>query len=211
MKTKLIKISFFLFFLFFQNSFICADTKDQIVKIAADCPVNSGYDVSLKSGGVPEDIYFKGVKILSSNGKTYCSGFTFFVAFSFLKNINALDKLGQSDIKKFQRDWYGVTKKTAEKQCVDALINIDKGVEINAIADLQKGDFLQFWRNNKTGHSAIFIDFLYGQGHEIVGIKYISSQKSTDGIAEKTEYFYDETSGAGSILKDRFYAVRISG
>lgn len=173
-------------------------------------PFASGYDVSLKSGGTPCDIYFKGEKILSKGIGTYCSGFTFYVAFSVLNDLSRFDKFEVARIRKFQKQWFGVEDKYSERQCVDALVEIGEGIEISNPSDLQPGDFIQFWRTNKTGHSAILLEIIDGDDGYPVGIEYISSQKSTDGIARKTEFFVSVSSEHG-IDRNRIYGVRLKG
>lgn len=193
---------------FFAAPTYSSEPSESITAYAFKYPLRAGYDTTLKSGGVPVDIYFNNVKILTAGKGTYCSGFTFYVAFSFLNERGRLKNFTVSQINNFQKQWFGVYPKNAEKQCVDALLDIGQGIAVKNIADLKKGDFVQFWRINKTGHSAIFLDFVYGENKNIRGIEYISSQKSTDGISPKKEYFADEHNNEG-IDKYRFYAVRI--
>lgn len=168
---------------------------------------NKGYDISLKTAGVPGDIVFKDTVFLKRANGTYCSGVTFYVAMKVLEKSNSLTAFTLSDIQKFQKSWYGVYDNFAEKQCVDALTSTGLGIEITKMHDIRRGDFVQFWRVNGSGHSVIFLNFVFDDEGSIVGIKYISSQKSTDGIAVKEELF-----AAGNnqgINKQRFYAGRI--
>lgn len=210
MKTAL-KVTIFLtsIICMFCHTVFAENLNSLVLEEIEKYPLRSGYDVTLKSGGVTDDIYFNGEKILSKGKGTYCSGFTFSVAFAVLMQKNLLKEMSVSDVRKFQRQWYGVFKDTAEKQCVDALINIGMGTPVQNLKDLIPGDFIQFWRPNKTGHSAVFLEALFSPAGEVIGIRYISSQKSTDGIAVKTEYFYEGAVGRSTVSKERFYAVRL--
>ncbi len=49
------------------------------------------------------------------------------------------------------------------------------------------GDLVQIWRNNKSGHSTVFTDYLYDESGKKVGICYWSSQPSTDGYGKQCE------------------------
>lgn len=196
--------------IFFCRGVLAADLNKMVLKEINKYPQKAGYDTTLKSGGVIDDIYFKDKKILSKGNGTYCSGFTFSVAFNVLKEKNLLSNMSVADMHKFQKQWYGVTKDAAERQCVDALMNFSMGISVTDLKSLKPGDFVQFWRLNKSGHSAILLETMPSDSGEIIGIKYISSQKSTDGIAVKAEYFDDYANDKGAVSKERFYAVRLS-
>ena len=57
------------------------------------------------------------------------------------------------------------------------------------LEDARAGDFLDFSRNNKTGHSVIFIDWVRDDGGKITGFKYFSSNST--GVGYATEHFVD--------------------
>ena len=46
---------------------------------------------------------------------------------------------------------------------------------------------MQYWRNNKSGHSVIFIDWIKNQEGKITQLKYWSTQKKTKGIGYNVE------------------------
>ncbi len=178
---------------------------DRVILIA-NAYEGGGYKWS--SSGTPKNIVFKNEQILSKSAQgTFCSGYTFTVAFDALDQAGKIDHLSVDQVKWLQRNWYGTNEASAETQCLYALHFLDLGTKVN-LSDVKAGDFVQFWRNNKSGHSVIFLDWVKNESGEITGIKYRSTQKSTDGIGDRTE-----TIGTGEkdINLSRLYAVRLKG
>ncbi|MCP4460953.1 MAG: hypothetical protein GY816_23475 [Cytophagales bacterium] len=178
---------------------------DQVMKIANSYE-GGGYKWS--SSGTPKSLYFKDTKILSKSVEgTFCSGYTFTVAFDVMDNNQLLDDLNLSTVKWLQRSWYGSTEESAESQCLFALKKLKIGTEV-LHTNAKAGDFVQFWRNNESGHSVIFLDWIKNDSGEISGIKYRSTQRKTNGIGDRVE-----TVGIGesNIDIDRLYIVRIKG
>jgi hypothetical protein len=77
-------------------------------------------------------------------------------------------------------------------------------VRITKLADARAGDFVQIWRHRGTGHSVIFIDWVR-KGGRIQGLRYWSTQKSTQGIGYRTELFGSE---GKALRRDMFYLCR---
>ena len=72
--------------------------------------------------------------------------------------------------------------------------------------EAEAGDFVQLWRHSGSGHSCIFRAWVRDDDDEIVGLRYWSTQSSTDGIGERVERF----GTAGSAVKrDELYIVRV--
>ena len=178
---------------------------DEVMEIANSYE-GGGYKWS--STGVPKSLYFKDTKILAKSVEgTFCSGYTFTVAYDVMNNNKLLDDLDLSTIKWLQRSWYGSTEESAERQCLFALKKLNIGNEVDP-KEAKAGDFVQFWRNNKSGHSVIFLDWIKNENEKITGIKYRSTQKKTDGIGDRIESVgMDER----DINIDRLYIVRIKG
>ena len=168
----------------------------------------SGGGYKWSSTGVPKSIYFKDTEILSKSAEgTFCSGYTFMVAFDALEKNNLIDDLKVDQIKWLQKNWYGTNETSAETQCLYSLekLGLGKGIKHpDAIA----GDFVQFWRNNKSGHSVIFLSWVRDKSGKITGLKYRSTQKSTNGIGDRTE---SVGSDEKDINIDRIYIVRLNG
>ena len=74
------------------------------------------------------------------------------------------------------------------------------------------GDFIDFSRDNNTGHTVVFLGWKREE-NKIVGLKYWSSQGSTNGIAYKTEYFNVQRNDGtkyGNMIIDNLYIARIN-
>lgn len=181
------------------------------VTIAYAFPNGGGYDTSWKGTGSPEDIVFRGKTILAkSTAGTYCSGFTFAVVMRAATERGLLGDKTAEEIRRFQREWFGATPESREKQCVVALQNLGIGCEV-PLEGLQPGDFAQLWRA-KSGHSVVVLEVIRREG-KIVGLKYRSSQGSTGGVGDRTEYFSDsadEHGRKGTLDRERTYACRLS-
>jgi len=167
-----------------------------------------GYDKSWKGSGSPEEIVFKGRTILpkAANG-TYCCGFTFAVAMRVAATRGLLADKSVEQVQRFQREWFGATPASREKQCVVAAENLGIGREV-ALDDARPGDFIQFWRANGSGHSVVLLRAIRREGR-LVGLEYRSSQGSTNGIGNRIEHFAD-AEPKGALLRARSYVCRLN-
>ena len=172
-------------------------------------PEGGGYDKSWKGSGSPEDIVFQGRTILAkgANG-TYCCGFTFAVAMRIAASRGLLADKTVEQVRRFQREWYGATPASREKQCALAAADLGIGREV-PLDEARPGDFIQFWRASGTGHSVVLLRPIRRDGR-LVGLEYRSSQGSTDGIGNRIEHFAD-ADPEGAILRDRTYVCRLKG
>jgi hypothetical protein len=178
-----------------------------IVEIAQAFSNGGGYE--WKGTGVPEEIRFLDQRILEKGKHTYCSGFTFAVVMKAATERGLLRDKSVDDIRKFQKQWYGATPESAETQCVLAVQALGIGKPVNH-EDARPGDFLQLWRTNGSGHSVVFLGWVTNGG-ERIGLKYRSSQKSTDGIGDRVEYFAAAPGRNGLVDPKRMYFCRING
>jgi hypothetical protein len=167
-----------------------------------------GYDNSWKGTGVPGEIRFKNQRILAKGKGTYCCGFTFTVAMEVALERGLLADKQPTEIRAFQKLWYGATEESREVQCAMAVEKLGIGKRINP-DDARPGDFLQFWRTNKSGHSVVFLDWVKHDGRRI-GFKYRSSQGSTKGIGDRVEYFADADRKDGLVDRERMYFCRLN-
>ena len=180
-----------------------------ILAAAQGIPDGGSY-VWNNGSGVPRDIRHDGELILKAQEKgTYCSGFTFCVAMEAAQQRGLLQGKTADEIRQFQKEWYGSTKEAAERQCALAVEHLGIGREVKSLADAQPGDFMQIWRTNKSGHSVLFLDWVR-EGDQVVGIKYRSSQKSTDGVGDRVEYFADAKGHDGKVDRRRTYVARLN-
>lgn len=193
---------------------------DEPVKVALQLePLAYGKYQWGGTSGMPIDIYLKGdqpIFVKSPDGTTYCTGYTFSVAYVCLMNRGMLDNWSNDDVKKLQAVWNQGDAKSKPKLCVDALtkpINNQKtlGKEVT-LEDAKPGDFCQIWRSGGSGHSVIFLDRVK-QGDKVIGIKYYSSNGSVNkktgksGPGEAVEKFTD---AGGSVLKNNLYFARLN-
>lgn len=183
-------------------------------------PLSFGPYIWKGTSGMPIDIYFKGDKPIfkkTPDGSTYCTGYTFSVAFLTCLNRGLLNDFTDSDIKKMQVVWNSGDPKSYPKLCVDA---IDKPISTNLKAlgkevnldEVLPGDFCQIWRTTGSGHSVIVMEIVEKNGKK-VGIKYYSSngtinkQTKRTGPGENTEYFSDS---GGTVLRQNTYYARLN-
>jgi len=171
------------------------------------------------TSGMPIDIEFKDGEIIfqkTSDGSTYCTGFTFSVFFVTALNRGLLDDWTNDDIEKLHKVWNQGEPTAKPKLCVDAIskpINNHKplGKEIS-LNNALEGDYCQIWRTTGTGHSVIFLERVM-KNNKVVGIKYISSNASVNpktgrtGVGEKIEYFSDS---GGKVIRENTYYARMN-
>ena len=177
-----------------------------VVTIARNFPDGGGYE--WKGTGVPEDVRFKDKTILSKGKATYCSGFTFAVAMKAAAERGLLVSKTPEQVRSFQKAWYGASKESGETQCAYAIEKLGIGRPVDT-KEAKPGDFLQLWRTNKSGHSVVFLGWLTDAGRPI-GVRYRSTQTSTNGIGDRTEYFSGVAGKKGSVDRKRLYFARLN-
>jgi hypothetical protein len=172
------------------------------------------------TSGMPIDIYFQSENALfkkPSDGSTYCTGYTFSVAFVTCLNRGLLNDFTDKDIVKMQAVWNAGVASTYPKLCVDAIskplaLNLKAlGKEVS-LEEAKPGDFCQIWRSTGSGHSVIVVDTIK-KDNKITGIKYFSSNgvvnptSKKSGPGENTEYFSDS---GGKMLRNNTYFARLN-
>lgn len=179
----------------------------EVLKVARSFKDGGTYDNKWHGSGVPEQIDFKGEKILAAGNGTYCCGYTFAVAMKTANARGLLKDKTPAQIHDFQKNWYGATNVSSEILCAYAVtkLHIGKFVRFN---EARPGDFCQFWRG-KSGHSVIFLGWIEKSGQKI-GMRYRSSQPRTNGIGETEEYFKGNGVKPGEVLKDRTCFCRLN-
>jgi hypothetical protein len=188
-----------------------ASKPQAVLDIARSFKDGGGY-VWESGSGAPRAIEHNGEVILKAQEKgTYCSGFTFSVAMQAAAERGLLKGKSVDEVRRFQKEWYGAVEdeEARAKQCALAVERLGIGREVKRLEDARPGDFVQIWRTNKSGHSVVLIDWVR-EGGRIVGIKYRSSQKATDGIGDRVEYFADVAGHEGKIDRSRTYVARLN-
>lgn len=179
------------------------------VDVARSFPDGGGYKWEGGSGA-PCTIEFDGATILTAqNQGTYCSGFTFAVAMRTAAERGLLAGKTADEVRRFQKQWYGSTKEAAEKQCALAVEELGIGREVKRLDDAEPGDFVQLWRTTKSGHSVVLLELVRDDAGRAIGLRYRSSQTSTDGIGDRTECFADVPGRNGKVDRGRVYVARL--
>lgn len=179
-----------------------------VVKVARSFPDGGGYDDSWQGPGSPEEVRHRGEVILAKGERSYCCGYTFAVAMRVLKDRMLLDDKSVDQVRRFQKLWYGSTEQDREVLCAYAAKYLGVGQEV-PLEKAQPGDFVQLWRTSGSGHSVVLLDWVRDEGR-VIGMKYRSSQGSTDGIADKVEYFSDAPGRDSGVDRKRTHACRLN-
>lgn len=184
------------------------DLNSYILDRIATYPTDGSYPYDWNGNGVTHDIYYDNSLIISDNQEgngCYCCGITF-EAFSdavaeYLSETgqNQFFSLSSSNMSSIRSYWYAITGPSG---CAGAIDTYDMGPTITDLNNLKPGDFVQLWRHSGSGHSVIFSE-LIKENSEPVGLKYWSTQPSTDGIGYNTEYFGTDS---GLNLGDCYFA-----
>ena len=174
--------------------------------------------------GVTENLYYNGELLLKANPNgnraCHCTGITFEVFFKAMQNrnrdlgidINNFNGMDTKALYDFALTWY-VAKGPKDKNNLALAMEKDGvGKRIYNMEELRAGDFMDFSRENGTGHSAVFINWIRA-GDKIIGFRYWSSQGSTNGINYNEEYFNVRGNNGnkyGNVMIDSLYMGKIS-
>lgn len=186
---------------------------DVVLQVISEYPTDGSYGYHWpKTGtweGTTEDIYYQGVKLCSGDPqkRSYCCGLMFEVfmkAWRRARGETILD-LDAKRVHELRLRFFGDSKEAPERRKLVqfALTSMGLGIEVPH-EEARPGDFVQFWRNSGSGHQCIFIDWVRENG-AIVGIKYWSSQGSTNGIG----YNVESIGGEKGIKQDEIYIARV--
>ncbi|MDW7650430.1 MAG: hypothetical protein SCK29_09895 [Bacillota bacterium] len=169
--------------------------------------------------GVTENIFYRGSLLAkahpSGSKASHCSGITFEVFFKAMQQRNR--KLGLDvydfngmrfdELHDFLLTWYVASGSKTTNNIEVAVEKYGLGTRISRFEEARRGDFMDISRSNWTGHTVVFLNWVRDDSGSITGLHYWSSQGSTNGIGEKTEYF--DTSGRGNVLANQVYIARI--
>lgn len=165
-----------------------------IVKLMLEYPTDGTHDYWWPKsggggyGGASMDIVLNGKTVLKGEPqkRTFCCGLTLEVFYRYIENKPAVAAKVAADSDKFKGDWF--CREINSPGPLDALsgAGIGKKVELD---DALPGDFVQLWRNGKSGHSVIFVNWIKDASGKRVGVQYWSTQTSTNGIGFASESF----------------------
>jgi hypothetical protein len=144
-------------------------------------------------------------------GRCHCSGLTFEVFFQAFERWCAAEgrpfrilDLDAAGVRRLQREWFGSPEDRATLHT--ALTRNGLGVRIADWEDARPGDFVQLWRHSGSGHAVVFRGWDRDSEGRIQGIRYWSTQGSTDGIGERSERFGEDGS---AVKRDEFWLCRV--
>ena len=176
----------------------------------ANSRTGGGYS-ALSDSGVSKAIYFDDEILLraSKDGSTYCCGFTFEIVMQLAQERGLLKGKSYIEMKRFQKQWYGAEPGSNKRQVAMAMENLGIGREIS-LDNARPGDFVIYSRTGPRGigHSVVLIDTIRRDG-KVIGLYYRSSQPTTNGIGNQTEYLSDTGYSNGTIRRDTIVAARL--
>jgi hypothetical protein len=166
--------------------------------------------------GVTQDLYYKGQVVAKAHPNntrcSYCCGLTFEILVRAMKERNIQkgidpdDFNGMSffDLHNLLQLWYIEGEGDSPQKGIE---DYGLGRKIENWEEVKAGDFLDYSRNNSTGHSVIFIEWVRDDAGKITGFKYFSS--NTRGVGYGREYFADSGVKDGKVLKKEFRLAHV--
>lgn len=194
-----------------------------VLKVISAYPTNSTYHYHCSwtpreydiYNGVTEDLWYRGLVVAKAypDGSrcSYCCGYTFevFVRAMKLRNIqNGLDPddfngMTFNDLFNALQFWYIEGEGDSEQR---AIVSYGLGNAVTNFEDARPGDFLSYSTTPSGGHSVIFMGWLRDDQNKIVGLRYFSSNLSSDGIGFGQAHFSDYNKNGHGVLRN---AVKI--
>ena len=162
----------------------------------------------MDTDGVSQALLWQGVPLgMPDEARSvHCSGITFEVYVQALSRSRHGD-LTATALLDLKESWYIREESTvaAKTGPVEALVRRGLGETVDSLDALQPGDFVQFWRNNGNGHSAIFIEHTRYRDGTIRGLVFWSAQGSSDGLGYRRVSIGE---GASQISPGNLHGVR---
>lgn len=165
--------------------------------------------------GVTRDLYYKNERIAKANPdgskSCYCCGITFEDFFRAMKQLNSdlnvaedINGMSAADMRYFIHLWF-VQSMWGDGPGI-ALRYFGLGDNISEFKNVKKGDYVQLWRTTGSGHSVIFMNWTTNAEGDTTGLRYWSTQGSTNGINYNIEYF---DGYGGTVNPDLTYFSRV--
>jgi hypothetical protein len=138
---------------------------------------------------------------------SYCCGFTFevFVRAMKLRNIQAgleaddFNGMTFNDLFNALQLWYIEGKGDSEQR---AIVGYGLGNAVTNFEDARPGDFLSYSTTPAGGHAVIFMGWLRDDAGKIIGLKYFSSNLSSNGLGYGQAHFSDYNKNGHGVLRD---------
>lgn len=142
--------------------------------------------------GTTSDVIYDGTLLCEGDpqGRAFCCGLTFEVYVRALRAEwgDEAPHVNPDLLRELQLRFFGDSEVGERRRLVQfGLESLGLGAAV-AHEDARAGDFVQLWRHSGSGHSVIFINWVY-RDDQIAGLTYWSTQTSTRGIGYRTEWF----------------------
>ncbi len=192
-----------------------------VIHVIKGYPVDGSYPYRWEKNeydiynGVTETLLYKGAIVAKAHpNKTRCSnccGLTFEIFFRAMRLRNQRKGLDPDDFNGMTRDdlfnmmliWFVVGPGDSPRE---AIVHYGLGRAITDWEQARPGDFMDISRNNGSGHSVIFLEWMRGESGGIEGLIYFSS--NSGGVGELTERFSDS---GGKVLREHVRIGRVGG
>ncbi len=173
--------------------------------------------------GVTMNLYYQNKLLLkahpSGSKASHCVGLTFEVMLRAMQERNKALGISADDINGMSyKDMYNMALiwfvSSGNKKTNNIQIAVEKygiGSAVTNLNNAKAGDFIDISRENNTGHTGVFISWVK-EGSQIIGVKYWSTQQSSNGIDYRTEYFNVKDSKGkkyGIVMFDMVYVARV--
>jgi hypothetical protein len=161
--------------------------------------------------GVTQDMWYRGMVVAKAypDGSrcSYCCGFTFEVFIRAMKLRNIQDGLEPDDFNGMTFNdlfnmlqlWYIEGTGDSEQR---GIVAYGLGNAVTNFDDARPGDFLSYSTTPAGGHSVIFLGWLRDDQNKITGLKYFSSNLSSDGVGFGQTHFSDSTENGHGVLRN---------
>ena len=190
-----------------------------VLKVVSAYPTNGTYQYHCSwkpreydiYNGVTQDMWYRGMVVAKAypdgSRVSYCCGFTFevFVRAMKLRNIqNGLDPddfngMTFNDLFNALQLWYIEGEGDSEQR---AIIGYGLGNAVTNFEDARPGDFLSYSTTPAGGHSVIFMGWLRDDQNHIIGLRYFSSNLSSNSIGFGRAHFSDWNKNGHGVLRN---------
>jgi hypothetical protein len=168
--------------------------------------------------GVTEDLWYRGMVVAKAypdgSRVSYCCGFTFevFVRAMKLRNLQSgldpddFNGMTFHDLFNALQLWYIEGPGDSEQR---AIVSYGLGSAVTNFDDARPGDFLSYSTTPSGGHSVIFMGWLRDDENKIIGLKYFSSNLSSDSIGWGQAHFSDYNKNGHGVLRNSVKIGRV--
>jgi hypothetical protein len=190
-----------------------------VLKVISAYPTNGTYQYHCSwnpreydiYNGVTEDLWYRGMVVAKAypdgSRVSYCCGFTFEVFVRAMKLRNLQQGLDPDDFNGMTFNdlfnalqlWFIEGAGDSEQR---AIVSYGLGNAVTNLEDARPGDFLSYSTTPAGGHSVIFLGWLRDAQQHIIGLRYFSSNLSSDSIGYGQVHFSDWNKNGHGVLRN---------